>query len=230
MTLTDKKVNKEIQNLGLQGTLSHTKFVPEQYKFASIDDRIELLRGLIDTDGYIYPTTYRVEYSTASKRLCDDFCFVARSLGAKVTVYTKQGSYKKNGERIMCKSAYRIFCMFDDRDIFVTLERKKVSLKRNRTINKNIKFQKSMRRCNLTPLAEEWFAEQFALFVGEEPEKRDVFDFDVREFGQFVVRHVYDYQVKRKWEHVAHKTAFMLNYEQRSVNKIIKKYRKIVKK
>lgn len=87
-----------------------------------------------------------------------------------------------------------------------------------------------MRRCNLTPLAEEWFAEQFALFVGEEPEKRDVFDFDVREFGQFVVRHVYDYQAKRKWEHVAHKTAFMLNYEQRSVNKIIKKYRKIVEK
>lgn len=80
-----------------------------------------------------------------------------------------------------------------------------------------------MRRFDLTPLAKQWFIEQFAQFLGENPDKRDFFDFDVRDFCQFVVLHVYDYQDDRKWGHVAHKTAFMLNYEQRSVNKIIKK-------
>ena len=80
-----------------------------------------------------------------------------------------------------------------------------------------------MRRLELTPLAKEWFAEQFAQFIGEDPVKRDFFDFDVRDFCQFVVMHVYDYQDERHWPHVAHKTAFMLWYEQRSVNKIIKK-------
>lgn len=80
-----------------------------------------------------------------------------------------------------------------------------------------------MRRLDLTPLAKKWFIEQFALFISENPDSRDFFDFDVRDFCQFVVLHVYDYQEERKWKHVAHKTAFMLNYEQRSVNKIIKK-------
>jgi hypothetical protein len=142
VTVTDKKINKEIQNLGLEGTLSHTKFIPEQYKYSTIEERKELLRGLIDTDGHVYPTTNRVEYSTSSKQLCDDFCFVARSLGAKVTVYIKQGSYKKNGERIVCKTAYRVFCMFENRDDFVTLERKKVNLQKKYSFAKNIKSVK----------------------------------------------------------------------------------------
>ena len=83
-----------------------------------------------------------------------------------------------------------------------------------------------MKRFDLTPLAKEWFVEQFAQFIGEDPVKRDFFDCDVRDFCQFVVLYVYDYQDERKWKHVAHKTAFMLNYEQRSVNKIIKKHTK----
>jgi len=80
-----------------------------------------------------------------------------------------------------------------------------------------------MKRLNLTPLAKQWFMEQYAQFIGEDPGKRDFFYFDVRDFCQFVVQHVYDYQNDRQWKHVAHQTAFMLNYEQRSVNKIIKK-------
>lgn len=80
-----------------------------------------------------------------------------------------------------------------------------------------------MRNFDLTPLAKEWLVEQFVQFIGEDPVKRDFFDFDVRDFCQFVILHVYDYQVVRGWPHVAHDTAMMLWYEQRSVNKIIKK-------
>lgn len=87
-----------------------------------------------------------------------------------------------------------------------------------------------MRKFDLTPLAKEWFDEQFAQFIGEDPEKRDFFDFDVRDFCQYVILRVYDYQDEREWKHVAHKTAFMLNYEQRSVNKIIKKREENAKK
>ena len=87
-----------------------------------------------------------------------------------------------------------------------------------------------MRHLDLTPLAKQWFIEQFAQFIGTNPEKRDNFDFDVRDFCQFVILYVYDYQDDREWKHVAHKTAFMLNYEQRSVNKIIKKREKNAQK
>ena len=80
-----------------------------------------------------------------------------------------------------------------------------------------------MKRLELTPLAKQWFVEQFAQFIGENPERRDDFYFDVRDFCKSLILYVYDYQDDREWQHVAHKTAFMLNYEQRSVNKIIKK-------
>ena len=76
---------------------------------------------------------------------------------------------------------------------------------------------------DLTPLAKEWFVSQFVQFICDDATKVDRFVFDTRDFGRYVVNYVYDYQLVRGWAHVAHKTALMLNYEQRSVNKIRKK-------
>jgi ATP-dependent DNA helicase RecG len=41
-----------INKLNLQHTRSHNKFIPETYKYSTINDRLEILRGLMDTDGY----------------------------------------------------------------------------------------------------------------------------------------------------------------------------------
>jgi ATP-dependent Clp protease ATP-binding subunit ClpA len=62
---------------------SNEKFIPEIYKYGSIKQRWELIRGLFDTDGTIDSSTgrYNISYSTTSKRLAEDIQSVLYSLG-----------------------------------------------------------------------------------------------------------------------------------------------------
>ena len=66
--------------LGLENARSATKFIPDIYKTSSREDRLELLRGLCDTDGSI-EYGGNVGYITISKQLADDIIELARSLG-----------------------------------------------------------------------------------------------------------------------------------------------------
>ena len=70
--------------LGLFGTRSTTKFVPEHYLYNSANVRLAVLQGLLDTDGGPVTQrgrTCRVQYTTVSPRLRDDVTFLVRSLG-----------------------------------------------------------------------------------------------------------------------------------------------------
>jgi phosphate starvation-inducible PhoH-like protein len=72
------------RHLGLYGTRSTTKFVPELYLYNSAPVRLAVLQGLLDTDGGPVTRpgrTCRVQYSTVSPRLRDDVIFLVRSLG-----------------------------------------------------------------------------------------------------------------------------------------------------
>lgn len=60
-----------IRDLGLIGHRSWEKFIPEVYKFASAEDRVELLRGYLDGDGSI-KADGNIRVSTASNRLAED--------------------------------------------------------------------------------------------------------------------------------------------------------------
>ena len=70
----------ELKACGLWGHYSYNKFIPRQYLTASIEDRIDLLRGLMDTDGYILPHG-SVQISTSSGQLATDMVELVRSLG-----------------------------------------------------------------------------------------------------------------------------------------------------
>lgn len=72
-----------VKSLGLFGTTSSTKFVPPEYLVSDAADRLALLQGLMDTDGYIGKQG-AMEYTTCSDRLADDFEWLAVSLGMKV--------------------------------------------------------------------------------------------------------------------------------------------------
>lgn len=76
-----------LRELGLIGTKSQTKFIPYKYLMSSVEDRMALLQGLIDTDGSV---TYRhgIRYSTRSYRLSQDIISLARSLGYRTTFHT----------------------------------------------------------------------------------------------------------------------------------------------
>jgi phosphate starvation-inducible PhoH-like protein len=77
-------VTATLRELGLAGTRSDTKFVPEQYLINSSEVRLAVLQGLLDTDGGPVTQrrrTCRIQYTTTSPRLRDDVLFLVRSLG-----------------------------------------------------------------------------------------------------------------------------------------------------
>lgn len=59
------------------------KHCPDTYLWASIEQRTDLLAGLLDSDGYIDPRKNIVEFCSTSRRLAEDVLHLARSLGQK---------------------------------------------------------------------------------------------------------------------------------------------------
>jgi DNA repair protein RadD len=78
---TPNKITKIYRNLELMGTNSYTVFVPDVYKLSSTTQRMEVLAGLLDSDGYYDKKGNVYEHSTVGKQLGDDVRFMARSLG-----------------------------------------------------------------------------------------------------------------------------------------------------
>jgi len=71
----------------LINTYSHNKFIPKKYLVGSIEQRYDLLNGLLDTDGSV-DKKGRIGFSTTSQQLKDDFVCLARSLGFIPTLQT----------------------------------------------------------------------------------------------------------------------------------------------
>ena len=107
---TSSETHKKLVEYGLFGKTSEFKFIPKRYLYADVDTRLELLRGLMDTDGHCcgHGNSSYNEYTTVSEQLADDMLELIRSLGGRATVKTKVGSYKKDGLKKECKVVYRI--------------------------------------------------------------------------------------------------------------------------
>lgn len=78
-----------LEALGLSGLPSDRKFVPRLYLEASRERRLDLLRGLLDTDGWV-ERWGSVRLSTSSRQLADDVAELVRSLGGWCSITTKQ--------------------------------------------------------------------------------------------------------------------------------------------
>lgn len=102
-------VLSDFRAIGLTGKCSYEKSIPPEYFLGSFEQRSELLRGLLDSDGEVNAAG-TVVYSTVSPQLRDDVVHLVRSLGGKATVQPtpKKGFYKKDGERVYCRDCYRI--------------------------------------------------------------------------------------------------------------------------
>ena len=80
-------IQRNITLLGLLNANSGTKFIPFSYKCAPRKDRLELIAGLIDTDGSRSNNCY--DYISKSKQLATDVQFVCRSLGMMANISRK---------------------------------------------------------------------------------------------------------------------------------------------
>ena len=111
-----------ITNLGLGYCHSHEKFIPHQYLVASVEERIELLQGLLDSDGFVTQPG-SIEYCTTSVRLVTDVTTLIRSLGGSVKVTTKTPKYTYKSETREGRKAWRIFASFPSGIVPVSSEK-----------------------------------------------------------------------------------------------------------
>lgn len=108
--LLSSKVKEILQSYGLKERHSYDKFIPKDYLYASYENRLWLLRGLLDTDGYSRECV--IEYTTVSETLARDIVELVHSLGGYASETVKKAHYKQGEEIINCRDAYRIFICF----------------------------------------------------------------------------------------------------------------------
>lgn len=92
----------------------NNKHIPDDYLRNSKKIRLQLLAGLIDTDGHLHHNSY--EISTCSPQLAKDIRFLARSLGFNVSC-----------KRSTLVNAYRILISGHTEKIPVLIKRKKAA-------------------------------------------------------------------------------------------------------
>jgi phosphate starvation-inducible PhoH-like protein len=91
-------VTVALGQLGLAGTRSSTKFIPDDYLINSPAVRLAVLQGLLDSDGGPVtqdPRACRVQFGTASDRLRDGVAFLVHSLGGVVHQRTRKAEGRK---------------------------------------------------------------------------------------------------------------------------------------
>jgi hypothetical protein len=121
----------------------HDKHIPSEYLCGSIEQRMALLQGLMDTDGSVAFSgprrVPRCEYGTTVQRLADDVFALVASLGMKPTIIQTQATIKGKD----CGPVFRIcFTAYADRPVF-KLARKRQRLaerppRATRSVNRSI--------------------------------------------------------------------------------------------
>lgn len=99
-------LTRQMRTLGLMGKGSHSKFIPEAYRYATRKSKIELVRGLMDTDGYVSKDN-ALEFCSVSLDLAQGFADVIRSLGGYARLAPKKTSWTHKGIK-KYGSAYRV--------------------------------------------------------------------------------------------------------------------------
>lgn len=80
-----KGLSKQLKDINVL----NNKHIPNNYLFSSIEDRLELLRGLMDSDGYV-DDRGQCEFISVIPELSKGFCILATSLG--IDTRTNKGS------------------------------------------------------------------------------------------------------------------------------------------
>lgn len=113
--VTKRGKTNPVLNILRKECIETRKFIPQNYLTGSINQRLELLAGLLDSDGHYSNGGY--DWITKEKKLSDDFAFLCRSVG--LSAYVKkckkrikslnfEGTYYRcsvsgDCERIPCK-------------------------------------------------------------------------------------------------------------------------------
>ena len=123
----------ELRRLGLWMKYSHEKFVPDLYKYNTSEIRRELLRGILDADGFVNLHGQPALEQT-SLQLSEDVTWLVRSLGG----YTHQSrKHADRSERLIAgrpmrsrHDRYRLSIVYDDGPSLFRYQEKRLKCRR----------------------------------------------------------------------------------------------------
>jgi len=131
------------ESLGLWGARAEEKFIPKGYLTASLRTRVELLKGLLDSDGWVEKWG-SVRFATCSEPLAKGVVDLVRSLGgtashsAKQPFYTYRSQYLKGQRSFVCNL-----------QLPETIELQLITEKQNRRIPR--RRLRRLNICSITP-------------------------------------------------------------------------------
>lgn len=111
--------------------LLKNKHVPSEYLVGSINQRLALLQGLMDTDGTVNKAGNHCCFDNTNKLLSDAVFYLVASLGMKPKMSYKTGKLKG----VEKKKVYRVMFRPNTKDVF------HLARKRDKIILNNTKFQ-----------------------------------------------------------------------------------------
>ena len=133
-------INNELKQLGIAGVAGENKFIPKEYLSGSVEQRRELLAGLLDTDGSCCvdkrSKASATTFANISKYLADGVVELARGLGYRASIGHKdRGDNRKRLYTVKISGTVNPFTLKYKADNFVPLSRnigvvKLVSIKR----------------------------------------------------------------------------------------------------
>jgi hypothetical protein len=84
-------LSKRLKELGLKGKKSENKFIPQEYMYSTVSDRLSLLQGLMDTDGSY--SNHGAEFYSSSKILAYQVVELVQSLGGIAKIRCKKTTH-----------------------------------------------------------------------------------------------------------------------------------------
>ena len=112
-----------LKELGLFGCYSHEKWIPEDYLWSTEEDRLALLRGLMDTDGTIDKRGV-VEFHSTSERLAQGVRSLVQSFGGTCSITRRVTRYTHGGQRRRGKPVVIVRAALPPELVPVTVPRK----------------------------------------------------------------------------------------------------------
>ena len=102
------QLGKQIKkwNLNCHGD---AKFIPQEYLYSSVKQRLELLQGLLDTDGTVNSST--CSFASNSKQLAKDVLYLVYSLGGYGCISERTTQSGKQGYRVSFTCPIEVFSL-----------------------------------------------------------------------------------------------------------------------
>ena len=118
-------LRKDLQKLGFCHSGRRVeKYIPETYLTASVNQRLELLAGLLDTDGCLVRKEKRYQFTTSEEGLKNSIISLISTFGWRINISERQPRTSSSG--IVGKHVYWVVAFNPTTEIPCVLERKQL--------------------------------------------------------------------------------------------------------